>query len=857
MSRPIEVIITLIIFLFIINSCAVSKSIYLGSDDYSDRVGAHITGINANTENINGTFPEAVYIKTRTQTFNSYHYYILDKGLIWYKSIYSSSSGSPDSPGSGPKEWTLFTETGLPHNAESPGFKETDFISEISADADELVAVSKEGNFYRYCFDSILTRSANVWFDRQGWPAEEQLYFDRRTAANLAWALGKRNKQVLYQDDIFGNQHNNGLLEIATTYVLLEDGQEICYADSGLPSDFSRNFIGPQRGTFKSVSLSASGSTMFVINKAGEMYTRLVDFDTSGSNPMGFQYTYVPFKSELTGAESASNNLSPWALPAEDWRLQPKINLTGKAAITGRITILQNGQGNSARELRVAGIDQDGQTGYWSKQIFDDVWQFKKAPLNFSQDEILVTAETENSSGQRGPSMDKSYSGYRWTGSREDNTMQYCIPDFNILEGDCRLQINWRGETCTLKLFPVEMWTYVTRDYLPGRNGPPKMFLTTLEIPENAFDSLSNDFTKLLTEEFGAFDRALFHYTIAATGSFLIMRELTGSDSVLYLTDGTVTDQYSEFNTGRYIENLKEVNRFYSEELCLPQNTALTLTELNEKSALNKQFVNELKYKIRVLNWSKLTAFEINLGYLPGNFIGKTTPLRFIPKIRIVTSYGEELVMANNAFIDTITNSRVRLYEKMIEILETRILCYNDLAKEISKKPEADRSNGIALPAWYSDKIDDYWDIAGLPRTVTGAFNVPGQGNNSARIPAAVSVVHSPLSGQNISGWYLDVNSSGNNLIFLESRGCAKNIYLRKGKTPQKKKVQLDCTLFINESACSPDELNIAANSLERFFVGKDKTINVRITFDGEKFEIRENPAKRADSLIFSGTLPN
>jgi hypothetical protein len=32
----------------------------------------------------------------------------------------------------------------------------TSAVAEISADADELVALSAEGNFYRYCFDKTI-----------------------------------------------------------------------------------------------------------------------------------------------------------------------------------------------------------------------------------------------------------------------------------------------------------------------------------------------------------------------------------------------------------------------------------------------------------------------------------------------------------------------------------------------------------------------------------------------------------------------------------------------------------------------------------------------------------------------------
>jgi hypothetical protein len=113
-------------------------------------------------------------------------------------------------------------------------------------------------------------------------------------------------------------------MEIATTYVLLEDGQEICYTDPGLPTDFSRNYLGPERGAFKAVALSASASTMFVISEAGEMYTRLADFDSIGCDPMLFKYTYIPYKADVPGTEYRSN-LNEWGLPAEDWRLQPRI----------------------------------------------------------------------------------------------------------------------------------------------------------------------------------------------------------------------------------------------------------------------------------------------------------------------------------------------------------------------------------------------------------------------------------------------------------------------------------------------------------------------------------------------------
>ena len=86
-------------------SCAISKAIYLGANDYAQRTGSAFSDEAYHAESINGFFPEAVYIKTRTQTFNLYHYYILHNGRIWYKSI---------DPEQEPKNWTHFAKTGLP-----------------------------------------------------------------------------------------------------------------------------------------------------------------------------------------------------------------------------------------------------------------------------------------------------------------------------------------------------------------------------------------------------------------------------------------------------------------------------------------------------------------------------------------------------------------------------------------------------------------------------------------------------------------------------------------------------------------------------------------------------------------------
>ncbi|MDR0998687.1 MAG: hypothetical protein LBL70_06430, partial [Treponema sp.] len=618
-------------------------------------------------EAINGIFPEAVYIKTRTQTFNTYHYYILNEGLIWYKSRDS---------GKNPLDWTLFEKTGLPHNIWKPGFNKPERIVEISADADELIALSDEGGFYRFCLDVVVSRKAKVWLDRQGWPIEEQLFLDRRTGENAAWALGKRNSQVLYYEDPFGNQHHNGTLEIATTYILLDDGQEICYGDTGLRSDFSRNYIGPERGAFKAVALSASGSTIFVMNDAGEMYTRIADFDIVGGDPMFFKYTYIPYKSDLPGTNYFSN-LTEWGLPAEDWRTQPPIPLDGKARLSRHITILQNGQGNAARELRVAGLNGEGKPGYWTKLIFDESWTFRTAPLYLPAASLLQ----RDGGGERGKTLDTAFSGFLWKGREKEQDAVYEIPNFNILEGSCELRITRGGETCGLTLYPVELWTYQRRDFLPGRAGTPKIFLVTLSLGENSLEGLSEDFAAFIRERFGKNDKKLFQYTLTAKNSFCLLQDSAVDDQVIFLTDGTMPDNFPEFDETWYLDYSDAVAIYNSAELTV-ENQVLGPAGIRAKIELNKRLRERLKAEIKDLERLRLLGFGINAGYLPLDGIARLSLLQFIdlPKIHTMTRFGAKIVLLNSAYTYRFSGIQTWANQKLISLLDLRIDCYAELA---------------------------------------------------------------------------------------------------------------------------------------------------------------------------------
>jgi hypothetical protein len=575
-----------------------------------------------------------------------------------------------------------------------------------------------------------------------------------------------------------------------------------------------------------------------------------------------FKYTYVPYKSDLPGTDYFSN-LNEWGLPAEGWRPQPRIPLAGKAVLTRHITILQNGRGNGARELRVAGLNESGEIGYWTKAIFDDTWGFKPVPLYFGKDSVLASAESveNNPRGERGSPLDKQYRGYYWNDGKKENEWEYTIPNFNILEGDCDFRISWRGETCTLKLYPVEMWTYMKRDYLPGRTGSPKMFLATLAIPENAFDGLSAAFTDQLTQKYARRDKKLFNYTIAASRHFIILRDTDDTEPVFFLTDGTMSDQYSELRQSMFVEDFEETEHYHSLELSIDSHAALSCEDVLQKIELNKAFRDELKYQIRALKWSQLTAFKFNFAYIPAHYTAILSPLRFVnvPKIRTITSFGDRIILTNSKYIHIVSNIRIWTYEKIIELLELRLRCYKELAKELSETASnASGTAEIAFPSWFSENISGYWDIAGLPRVISGDFFSHGSGQGQTQIPAVLSFVPSAKDPE-IFGWYLAIGESagtGNSFsIFIDPLKSARAIYSRNGKKAEEKKLQLDCDLYINPGINPPVAQYIINRILNPFIPKNKQNIKARISFDGRTFEIREYPARHAHSLIFRGEL--
>jgi hypothetical protein len=296
----------------------------------------------------------------------------------------------------------------------------------ISADDDELLAIDDERQIFT--MDGALgDPSFFNWTVRWGpvfWTGP-----GRRLPPGRAWSWSVSSPR---EDGTFtdpaGNQHPVGDAKVSHVWLLRRHGQRLTYMDPWLPRDQSYEMCGPKRGRFRSVSMSASGSEEFVINRFGDMFTRLYDFDISGPDSFFVDYSYRNQRGAMDPVIQ---------LPPEPWTRQPKI----RGAITSAISIEKTGTGSIHRVLRVAG-KRNGSTGYWQRDIASPRsagWRFVKtgAPL---RGRPLANPRRNTSGRGLGKAEDAAYSMHRAGLSAR-------IPNFNLFCSPARLRIRLDGDS--------------------------------------------------------------------------------------------------------------------------------------------------------------------------------------------------------------------------------------------------------------------------------------------------------------------------------------------------------------------------------------------------------------------------
>lgn len=384
--------------------------------------------------------PHRVDLRSETQTFNRRYEFVLLDGEVYYRSR-AEVTGLQE-------PWA---------HLQVPDCFAGEVVG-ISVDDDELIAVDRDR--WVYVMDGALREPAyfswSMRFGRPFWLGAGRTLPENK---DWEWSVISVLEDETWRDDA-GNEHRVGSNKVSHIWMLDDSGTELTYMDPWLPPDESYRACGPERGRFRAQSLSASGSTLFVVGPRGDLFTRLYDFDISGADPLFFDYSY----------EDQSEATEPLIqLPSPAWVEQPKI----RGFITDRISVHKTGAGSSQRELRVEGRHR-GRTGFWTKSIHAQRWRFR------ATQELLVGDRLRNphrDTSRRGlaPATKRRYGGIV-------AGVQVHVPDFDVYCTPAQLRVRLAdGSRLRLRLHGVDNIRQVERS--PGLDDEPRMIRGTIEVP--------------------------------------------------------------------------------------------------------------------------------------------------------------------------------------------------------------------------------------------------------------------------------------------------------------------------------------------------------------------------------------
>jgi hypothetical protein len=390
-----------------------------------------------------------------------------------------------------------------------------------------------------------------------------------------------------------------------------------------------------------------------------------------------------------------------------------------------------------------------------------------------------------------------------------------------------------------MTLHPVELWTYLKRDYLPGRDGPSKVFFVTLEIPAGALEGLSADFTRKLEKRFGDKDKALFHYTLDASAHYVLIRD--GEGGLIFLTDGSRSSHFAGLWDTWFLDTHNEVARYRSPELQAPEMPVFTrdqYAELWRRIEPNKQFLRELETQTLQYEALKQAAFGSLLNYSTTEMLAYLTLLNYVevPKIATITSFGKRILQVNKVYTDMISDTHIWINKKLAELVKVRIQSYTQTAAALA------RGEGeVPYPPGFAETIPGYLHAAGFPSELRGTF-----GNGSGASPAVLSV---HPEGIGFFGMTLAVGEKPDIVFFVEPLNIPAAVFSRKGGKSGGAyafKGRLSVVTVAHDEAA-----DAFFNRTMAGFVKAGKQINLDISVTGEKVVIKAPRLFRRSFIVF------
>lgn len=407
------------------------------------------------------SLPGEIHLRSTNESFNRRYWFALRRGRLYYKS--NAERTGIEQP------WAS-----LP----TPPCFDGD-VTGISADDDELIAIDSSRQIFT--MDGALEDPALFnWTVRWGpvfWTGAGRTLPPGEV---WSWSVSSPLEDRTFTDPA-GNAHPIGEGKVSHVWLLGRRGQRLTYMDPWLPADQSYEMCGPKRGRFRAVDMSASGSTVFVINRRGDMFTRLYDFDISGPDSFFVDYSY----DDQRGLSDPVIQLPP-----EGWTRQPKI----PGRITSAISIEKRGAGSTHRTLRVEGLRR-GRSGYWEKDVTEGRsgdWRFRttRSPLHGRP---LANPRANTTAHGLGETANARFA------ARLEN-MRVEIENFNVYCSPARLEVRVPGEQ------PLGLILHTTDDIRQtprarGLDDDPRLINGTIEAPQRVLGS-TDPWTRLFVERY-------------------------------------------------------------------------------------------------------------------------------------------------------------------------------------------------------------------------------------------------------------------------------------------------------------------------------------------------------------------
>src|SRR4051812_40194547 len=376
--------------------------------------------------------PARVDLRSTTRTFNRRYAFALRDGHIYFR---EQPSGA----------WRALSV---------PACFDGD-VRGISVDDDELVAIDS----MRHVFTMDGALRDTVWFNwTERWGPPFWTGGGRRLPEGDLWSWSVLSPlEDRTWTDSAGNQQPVGDAKVSHVWMVRGGGQRLVYMDPWLPADDSYEMCGPRRGRFRTIAMSAAASTVFVMDEAGDLYTRLYDFDMSGADSFFLKYSYADQRGQASPAIQ---------LPSVGWARQPPI----RGRIRSAISVHKTGPGWDSRMLRVA-----GGRGFGERALPARSWPFVRPG------ETPGPASRQRPPARRGPSTDRRY-------ALASPELRATIPNFNLACSPARLDVRLAsGQRVALTLHTVDAIRQTPR--AAGLDEQPRLLQGTIEAPARVLNS--------------------------------------------------------------------------------------------------------------------------------------------------------------------------------------------------------------------------------------------------------------------------------------------------------------------------------------------------------------------------------